>query len=383
MIFSSNSRLARALQARDGSLIDRLGIYEALDMTRKAPGEVPFRTSSLADPHIQALIRDAAAKTGVSEADITKHLKGKIKEIEELKRYSPILYDTIAKDAVSQAAFDLVDVYMKGRASRVQFDIPMFMKLVKIIELEHDEFFPVRAPGELNYIYHIEPILVPTTAPELKKFNSINTAAATGEGDFIFNVPFMQKLMDWATVEGLKPKGLKYASNGGPIPDAYAYIEFVIMHELLHYSMGDFKTGKRLKQYDMSDVHNMAMDFRSNYVLVKSGYDQLPIGLFSDHINYDRQERYDDMAKLVYDELKKLPKPLQDAVKKVAKMDEHPKPSDGKDNKDGKKDNKKSAIKVGDVVRHNDGSFGKVTSINADGSVDIDPIADPSNGGKK
>ena len=64
--------------------------------------------------------------------------------------------------------------------------------------------------------------------------SNINTAAATPKGEFLFNKKFMQELMDFAMVEGLHPKGKKYVSNGGNIPDCYAYIEFLIIHELLH-----------------------------------------------------------------------------------------------------------------------------------------------------
>jgi len=381
MVFSPKTSIGKALTKDNGALMRRIPMHEAFDMSRKGPGEVPFRDSKITDPHIAQLIRDAAAKTGEPPAAILKKLGDGIREIEEFKKYSPILYDTLAKDAVSQAAFELVD---HARINRVKFDVPTFFKLVKMVELEHGQFFPLRAPGELNYIFHIDPILVPTDKPELKKFNSIETAAATGEGEFIFNVPFMQRLMDWATVEHLKPRGLKYASNGGPIPDEYAYIEFLIMHELLHYSFGDFSHGKRLKQYS-TKTHNWAMDFRSNYMLVKNGYNQLPIGLFSDHINYDRQGRYDDMVKLVDQELKKLPKPLQDKFEDMAGMDTHPEPGDEQqgDGNGGKGGEQDGPVKVGDVVQHDDGSFGKVTSVNADGSVDVDPIPDPTNGGKK
>jgi hypothetical protein len=381
MIFLPKTRLGKALTRGDEVLARKIKIDEAFDMTRKGPGEIPFRNSSLTDPHIIKLIRDAAAKTGENPNDILAKIKNQIKKIEEFKKYSPILYDTIAKDAVSQAVFDLIEHAKIDKP--VKFDVPTFFKLVKMIELEHQQFFPLRAPGETNYIFHIDPILVPTNKPELKKFNLVTTAAASSDGDFIFNLPFMQKLMDWAIVEGVKPTGRKYISNGGDIPDAYAFIEFLIMHELLHYSFGDFSHGRRLKQYS-PQIHNWATDFRSNYMLVKNGYNQLPIGLFSDHINYDRQLRYDDMIKLVDSELKKLPKDLQDVFKDVSKMDDHPQPGQKPDQqKDkGKPQKQDGKVNVGDIVRHNDGSFGKVTQVNADGSVEIDSIPDPTKGGK-
>lgn len=379
MIFSPRTRLGRALTKGDSQLAAKIPYFEAFDMRKKKLGEVPFRSSSLKDAHIAKLIKDAAVKTGENPRDILNAISDKITKIEELKKYSPVLYDTLARDAVSQAAFDLIDHADLDPQKSLKFDVGTFFKLVKMVELEHQQFFPLRAPGEVNYIFHISPILVPTDKPELKKFNDIGTAAATPDGEFIFNKPFMQKLMDWASIEGLRPKGRKYVSNGGSIPDQYAYIEFLIMHELLHYSFGDFSHGKRLKQYSMQ-THNWAMDFRSNYMLVKNGYDQLPIGLFSDHINYDRQGSYDAMVKIVDQELKKLPKPLQDQVKDMMQeLDDHPDGGDdGGDDSDGGNDQ----VRVGDTVRHNDGSFGKVTAVNSDGSIEVEGIPDPTTGVK-
>ena len=296
-------------------------LLEAYDITKAAPGQVPFKSSSMSDPHIRAIVDAASAKTGVPAAEIDAVIQKEVDKIKEMKQYSYLLYDTAARNAVESAAFDLIAHSRRDEFEK--FDPVTFLKLVEMIQLENDQFFPLRAPGELNYIFTISPILVPSNKKEFQKFNSIGTAAATNNGEFIFNVPFMQKLMDWSTVEGLKPKGKKYESNGGPIPDAYAYIEFLIMHELLHYSYGDFSHGRRLKQYTPTE-HNYASDFRSNYMLVKNGFDQLPVGLFSDHINYDRQRTYDEMVDLVHNELKKLPKPLQDKFGEIAdRLDDH------------------------------------------------------------
>jgi hypothetical protein len=59
-------------------------------------------------------------------------------------------------------------------------------------------------------------------------------------------------------------------------------------------------------------------------MLVKSGYEQIPLGLFSDSINYDRQYTYEEMVKLVHDELKKLPPPLEGKVGKTPLGGKHP-----------------------------------------------------------
>lgn len=316
-------RQRQALVSKAHAVSRRLA--EAYDITRAAPGKVPFKSSQLADPHIRDIVNAASAKTGVPAALIDAEMQDKIDKIEEMKKYSYLLYETAAKNAASSAAFDLIE--HSREQNLPTFDPAIFHKLVEMIQLENEQFFPLRAPSDVDYVFDVNPILVPSNKAQFQKYNKIGTAAATAKGDFIFNVPFMQKLMDWATVEGLQPKGLKYESNGGPIPDCYAYIEFLIIHELLHYSYGDFNHGRRLPQYTPTE-HNYASDFRSNYMLVKNGFEQLPIGLFSDHINADRQETYKDMVDLVHNELKKLPKPLQQTFKDIADMDDHGQPGE-------------------------------------------------------
>ena len=360
-------------------------IEAQLDWKRAEPGQVKFKTSTLGDPHIRALVNDASKKTGIPAADIDAEIQSEVDDINEMKKYSPILYETAAMNAVENAAFDLIEHTTK---STIQFSIQIFLKLCKLIQYEHEAFFPIRAPGEKNYIFHITPIIVPTTKDNLKKYNSIPTACATAGGDFVFNKDFMQKLLNWASIVNLKPQGGKYECNGGDIPDQYGYIEFLIMHELLHYSYGDMTRMKDLKQYS-PNTHNQAMDFRINYLLVKSGYNQLPIGLFSDKVNYDRQGSYIEMVKLVHEELKKLPKPLQDLFQQIADaMDDHsqsgnPSPGssaaeqgqgDGDGDGDGDEDGKGSrGVKVGDKVRCPDGSVGRVTAVNPDGTAEVDP----------
>ena len=346
-------------------------MFEALVVKRAASGQVPFKHTTIQDQHIQQIIQNAAQKTGVPVADIEAYLQKHIDDIEEMKKYSYLLYDTAARNAAQDAAFELIE--HSSMPHHEKFDPVIFMKLINMVQLENSQFFPLRAPGETNYIFSVSPILLPSNKKEYSHWNNVvTTAAATEKGQFLFNKPFMQKLMDFAQVEKLRPKGQKYQSNGGPIPDAYAYIEFLIMHELLHYSYGDFTAGKRLKQYSHT-IHNYASDFRSNYMLVKSGFDQLPMGLFSDHINYDRQGSYKEMVELVDAELKKMPKPLQDKFKDIADMDQHGPQEPGEPGQPGKSDKPqpKGKPKPGDIVKDKaSGKYWKVKDITADGKLD-------------
>ena len=358
------SRIARAL-------------WEGFDVTKREAGEIRFRRTSMMEPHIKEIILAAAQKTGVPPDAILNKIRDQVREVTKMKKYSYLLFDTAAKMVIDQAAFDLVSHV--DRPDIPKFSLPIFYELIDRIQLEHrGQFLPLRAPGELRYISKIKPILIPNPDPKLnKKFGSVNTAAASADGDFIFNVPFMQKLITYAYLEGLRPQGAKYEANGGDIPDYYAYIEFLIIHELLHYTYGDFKAGAKYRQYSPLE-HNYASDYRSNYMLVKNGYSQLPLGLFSDHLNFDRQGSYKELIELVSSELKKLPKPLQDEFKDMAQMDEHPPPGGqpGDDKGEGK-DSKQQKIQPGSIVKDKaTGKYWKVTSVDGDQIDTVEATAD-------
>jgi hypothetical protein len=109
----------------------------------------------------------------------------------------------------------------------------------------------------------------------------------------------MQQLINFAWLKNVKPKGKKYQANGGEIPDYYAPIEFLILHEILHLVQADNYYQKKYKANHK--IINYVGDFRSNYELVKvlGKEHQLPIGLYSDFVNYDRQSSYKEMYDLV------------------------------------------------------------------------------------
>lgn len=363
------------------SLITKTILREADDEPRfkfqkQELGRVPFKTSKISDPHIRDIVNIASKKTGIPTAAIDAKIAEKVNKIEKLKKYSLLLYDTAAKNAVEDAAFDLIHFVVDDpefQAKRVKLDTEIVEKLARLIEDEYPDWFThLRAPGETHGITEINPTFVPNDDKNLSKFNFVTTAAATPDGEFIFNREFMQKLLDFAVISNLKPKGKKYKSpnpNTPPlIPPAYGYIEFLILHELLHYAYGDFDSMKRLPNFSHK-IHNFASDFRSNHFLVKSGYDQLPIGLFSDHINYDRFDSYAEMAAKVKEEFDKLPKEEQEIFSELSDLDDHQQDSEQTDQKDGQaqgqsKDQKgKWTPKVGDKVRLPDGSPGIVKSV--------------------
>jgi hypothetical protein len=114
------------------------------------------------------------------------------------------------------------------------------------------------------------------------------------------------------------------------------------------------------------------MDFRSNYMLVKSGYEQLPIGLFSDDLNFDREltSSYPKLIKVLDEELKKLPKDLQAWVEIEMEVDTHgpppPPPPPAPP----------WSPTVGEIVLDKkNGTFVRIDKINNDGTVEANPLS--------
>jgi predicted metal-dependent peptidase len=281
---------------------------EMFDNTKKGLGEVKFLTSQQADAHVQKAVKVALAQLAKVGQNMTeqqfwqKLMSGEdYTFLQKAKTKSPILYDTIALNAIESGVFNM----MKGMPveGAPKYQGRYFNALVDDIRSKHKPFMQLHNWVDKKYISN--PQLLPNTAPGLpKQLVQCPTACATPQGLFVFNVQFMQDLLNYAYVKGLKPKSKIFKTNGGPIPDEYAYIEFLILHELMHFKHADFHYQKLLKAD--GKIINWVGDFRSNYLLVKSGYEQLPIGLYSDQINYDRQGSYKEMYELVKREMDKF-----------------------------------------------------------------------------
>lgn len=297
-------------------------IVEALETRKFQPGQVKFSTSGFNDPHIQKIMAAIAAKLNKPVTSIQADIEAKLAKFMPLAEKAPILYGTIKTNIVENELFNIVSDSPDSIVDEApEFKERTFFKLVRSIAAEHDEFWPLR-----SYIdgRRLQPKFEFVTLPMSSK-DGVTTAAATPTGTFIFNTVFMQKLLDYAALKGITPKGKKYVHNGGDIPDGYAYIEFLILHEFMHYTNDDFHYQKVIPNADMQII-NWVGDFRSNYLLVKSGYEQLPIGLYNDDINYDRQKHYVEMYDLVKSEMEALQDPnmkdqLQNALNQLS--DDH------------------------------------------------------------
>lgn len=258
---------------------------------------------------------------------LTEIINNKIAKMNERAKLVPSLYETMMKNMVESEVFNLMwrgipDESPQARTKAmlgikpeykpigtdpvdIKFSDRMFMTLVRYIKAEHDEFFPLRGFVDRRPQMNEDWVILPSSNPSYNKYNDVDTAAATPGGIFLFDRTFCQKLIDYASLKGIKGKGSKYVSNGGEIPDQYGYIEFLIIHELMHFSNDDFYYQHIIPNANPTII-NWVGDFRSNYLLVKSGYNQLPMGLYNDKINYDRQSEYIQMYNIVAEEMKKL-----------------------------------------------------------------------------
>lgn len=331
-----------------------------LKQRRVKVGEAGYKTTALTDKHILDIIDFIAKETGKTREDITKIVENRIHyELDYFKK-SPILCETVSNNIVESVLFDMIGANLMNQSKYKDgfdsnqvgtpkkcpiFSETIFFKLVRIIKATHNEMFPLRGFIDRKVLRNIDFIFVPTSDKKYMQFNKHKTAAALSGGGFVFNIEFCQMLMNFAHLVGLKGAGNKYVSNGGQIPDEYAYIEFVILHEFMHYTNDDFYYGSILAKNSKLDhkIVNWVGDFRSNHVLVKSGYPQLPVGLFNDSINYDRQSSYVEMFNLIKSEMEKLPKDERDEVSdKIDEFssDEHTQesPADGGDADAGKID---------------------------------------------
>lgn len=338
-------------------------VNEAFENRKREKGEIKFSATKIDDAHVKKIIAEISKTSGVPEADIHARIQKRLVKFDDIAKDAPLLYGTIQQNAIENEVFKLVEeASKKGYAlnAKEKFNVSTFYKLFRAIKVEHEQFFPLRNFIDHKTLHNPVIILTPTPQKEYKKYNKIATAAATPTGQFIFNMTFMQNLMDFAHYKGIKPKGKKYAGNGGDIPDEYAYIEFLIIHELMHYTYADFHYHKILKA--SNKIINWVGDFRSNYLLVKSGYEQLPLGLFNDDINYDRQKTYREMHDIVKGEFDKLNAAQQKKVSAAIGDIEG-----GSHNTSKKTD--KPKLKEGQIVRTPTGHIRIVDKVNADGTA--------------
>lgn len=353
----------------------KTAVTEAIDNKRREKGETPFLKSTFSDPHIQKIINylvgyynthpnaempeDAltkllqkSSKTGyVSEVhakhaagqqitaqDFKKDIEAELALIADRQKISPAMYDIAVQNLPEMTLYGFLQGVAEHNSipNAEQFKYSTFKKLWDRIVVEHKSLFPLKNLGDTKSIRpdKIRLVIVPTEIKEYKQFNSVHTAAATPDGVFIFNAKCCQELLNWGAIKQNTPKGMKYANNGGPFNPAWAYVEFLILHELYHFSYGDFYYTDKHKLN--RNTVNYTGDYRSNYDLVKAGYEQVPWMIYSDDLNLDRFKNYSELYKAVQAELDKFKKNDKDKDKKKQddenqRKDKNPAQNDGDD----------------------------------------------------
>jgi hypothetical protein len=350
-------KLKHLYEAQDHDFGDN---FNSLNLRRK---DVQFSKTMLTDKHVQYIINEVSKVTNIPKADIEKKIDEDIKGIEEMRKYAPILYSTMAENAIEDSVFKLMRTHKVRIQGAPTLSERMFRKLVAYIKSQHNHFYNLKDVRTNKSL--IEAIIfVPNE--DFPQHNDVDTAAAMQNGTFIFNKAFCQALIDFAAIKGVRADDPKYQSNGGEIPDCYCYIEFLIIHEYMHYTNADWDLQKMYKI--PNKLCNWVGDFRNNYELVKGGLPQLPMGLFSKDINYDQQVTFQEMIEIVKSEFDKLPKPLQAKVENwfAEKGDKHsdddPEEDDG-EIEEVEDEDEEDAIHPGSLVRTADGNLGIVTAV--------------------
>lgn len=288
---------------------------------RTEEGDIQFPSSSMSDNFIVKAINAISAHIGESVADITTYINLQIKQRDEMTAVAPLLYSTLHANAAEQEVFSLFWKTNTPSPGAPTFSEVTFYDLMYAMQGEYDNIFPLRSYIDRRRVTHPNIHFLggkdtdvkaagttggnTSTDAKAKSDMGISTAAAAPDGHFYFNRNFMQALMNYSHLKGVVPKGKKYKSNGGRFPDEYAWIEFVIMHEFMHYTDDDFYYQRKIPNANPKII-NWVGDFRTNFFLTKSGFEPLPMGLFNDKINFDRQRTYAEMYRLVEEEFKKL-----------------------------------------------------------------------------
>lgn len=265
-------------------------INEAINITTKKSNHAKYAEVDINTPFVKEMIKEMASKQGKDVNALTLELQDKIdKQIEQWKDKPDSFFAPSRKNIIESFLFDMADF------SEAVFDEKTFYYLFDVILAKNKTFLKIVNPItgkrlKLNIILTPQPSFI--KQPDWVK--SVTTAAASPEGDIIFNLDFCKKLIGYSEAKGIVPKGGHYVSNGGKVPDSYSYIEFLILHEIYHIVHADhfFQSQKKGMTGKMQ---NYLGDFITNYNLVKNGYDQLPIGLYSDTYNYDNYISMDAM----------------------------------------------------------------------------------------
>ena len=349
------------------SLITRVSIDEQkLNLTRKKKGEVDFTSSDLATDYVEDILKDYLLENGRPLTDLDDVKLDVLEKATESKMHldeTPKMGGTVAGNAVEGAVFDsFIPKNLEDHLDKDELlSLTGLTKVSNALRAQYRTLFPLKEGGTgriINPSLYITPGSALFSPPPWAE--QVDTAATNGEGEIVFNKTFANKLAYFAKK---KAKYGKYAfknkmfkSYGGEVPDTWGYLAFLVMHEYRHIIAGDTTSypeelteyiTKNIKKYTnivtamngstsknaiimtANKIQNYVGDYITNYLLVKSGFPQLPMGLFSDDINYDRMNSMKDMWMAVLDEMNDTIDPAKIAQMNDAMSDDHHSASGG------------------------------------------------------
>ena len=311
-------------------------------------GNVTFETADINTPYVQKIIDEIVLRTGQPRDKVLEQIEAQHDSFKQNIQGPDRMFAVQKQNSIESIIFNMLTP-----TDADKLDERTFNYMFKAIIAKNKTFLKIedRLTGKkvkFNVILTPQPAFV--KQPDWVK--SVTTAAASPEGDVVFNKAFASKLIAYASAKGIKAKGSMYVSNGGTVPDSYAYIEFLILHEIYHIIHADHFQQSRTEGMT-GKMQNYLGDYITNYNLVKAGYAQLPIGLFSNDYNFDKFRTMVDMQKAIIEDFKELNKNQQDQMddqmddhmdkdhKQTNKQDKGDQQQDGQQQKQDKKQDKK------------------------------------------
>ena len=323
-----------------------------------------FEDVDLSAPYVKKIIKREAKERGKTVKEITEDLQQRLDiQMSHMEHANERQNAVNKKNMIESILFD----YITPSDKVPKVTLKELKEMIKWVRVSNPAFFKLRDPitgKKVKVSIHVTPAPKFIKQPEWMK--QVGTAAATANGELIFNVAFCKQLIQYAHMKGVKPAGGMYESNGGNIPDAYAYIEFLILHEIYHIVHADHfygsvdlanlmmrdgparwpkllqsagwsgdistkrgrKTLRRAARRANGKIQNYIGDYITNYELKKKGYAQLPIGLFASEYNYDYFDSMEDIQIAVLDDIEEgTPDPQNSLMDKISEMqsamDEH------------------------------------------------------------
>jgi len=178
--------------------------------------QVNFTTADVNTDYIKRIIKEIATQTNESESTVKKMIQEDVNDYLTNLPKAKRLSDVAKQNAVESIIFDMVKPLDVPKS---KFEPEVFNKLFNYILVRNKSFLKITDPItkrklKLSIIYTPQPAFI--KQPDWVK--RIDTAAASPEGDLIFNTNFVEQLSKYSLLKGVKPKGSIYESMVGQSP---------------------------------------------------------------------------------------------------------------------------------------------------------------------